>query len=238
MEVALGPWPGIVQAAARGGFPGDFLLVLFFVGFFLNLDCGSWRWGGGLALLEVLFGCFFIFILNFLLWGFYLFKALGLPRWRSSGLTSLCASQGVFNNKNKPKKGTCALSWAVASMLCASGMEPGEEERDQGRSFDPFGHNLLLLSCAEGGSEASPLWAEPIPGPGCGGEQEPGPAVWAQSRAWPWLCGAAAGGRGRRWRKWFLKEMRCEHSALALSVWLPASIAVGKQSCSQEPRGW
>lgn len=46
MEVAPGPWPEIVQAAARGGFPGDFLLVLFFVGFFLNLDCGSWRWGG------------------------------------------------------------------------------------------------------------------------------------------------------------------------------------------------
>lgn len=81
------------------------------------------------------------------------------------------------------------------------------------------------------------MWAEPIPGPGCGEEQEPGPALWAQSRAWPRLCGAAVG-RGRRWRKWFLKEMRCEHSALALSVWPPASIAVGKQSCSQEPRGW
>lgn len=32
-----------------------------------------------------------------------------------------------------------------------------------------------------------------------------------------------------------MKEMRCEHSALALSVWLPASIALGKQGCSQEP---
>lgn len=45
-------------------------------------------------------------------------------------------------------------------------------------------------------------------------------------------------GRGRRWRKWFLKEMRCEHSALALSVWPPASTALGKQGWSQEPRGW
>lgn len=53
--------------------------------------------------------------------------------------------------------------------------------------------------------------------------------------------GAASGSvgvgerRGWRWRKWFSKEMRCEHSAPALSVWLPASTAVGKQGCSQEP---
>lgn len=65
------------------------------------------------------------------------------------------------------------------------------------------------------------MWAEPVPRPGCGGEQEPGLAVWAQS--------GGCGGRARLWRKWFVKEMRCEHSALPYRVWLPASTAVGKR---------
>lgn len=108
MEVALGLWPGIVQGCCSGWISWGLSPCFVLVGFFLNLDCGSWRLGGGLALLGVLFGCFFlIFVFNFLLWGFYLFKALGLPGWMGSGLTSLCASPRVYliikTNQKKKK---------------------------------------------------------------------------------------------------------------------------------------
>lgn len=181
MEVALGPWPGIVQAAARGGFPRDFLLVLFFVGFFLNLDCGSWRWGGRPGIVRGFVWVLFYFL--FLTFCCGVFICLRLWAWQGGwALASLpCVPPRVYLiiKTNQKKKGSCALSWAVASMLCGNGMEPGEEEGDHDRSFVPFGHNLLLLSCAEVGLRQLL----------CG--QSPALAV-VGSRSQGWHCGHRA----------------------------------------------
>ena len=56
MEVALGPRPGVmlgweVVAAARGEFPGDFLLVLFFICWFVSKSGLGDLGGEGLVVL-------------------------------------------------------------------------------------------------------------------------------------------------------------------------------------------
>lgn len=83
MEVALGPWPGVtlcwkVAAAAHSEFPGDFLLVLFFICWFVSKSGLGELWGGeGWTLLGLgifcLFGFFnYFFLKHFVVWvGFF-----------------------------------------------------------------------------------------------------------------------------------------------------------------------
>lgn len=72
--------------------------------------------------------------------------------------------------------------------------------------------------------------AHPWPWQGWGAGARSGSVGTEQSSVVALRCRrwSSLGLRGLCWRKWFGKEMRCEHSALALSVWPPTSSACGQ----------